>query len=454
MSSLHKNNKSKVMKQIQNGVLDDIVASNKNLVDDIILSMHHEGILDCLNKGFPDKRNSNSFIPMNTIMALAIAAKMKVMTSLTDIPYAIKDHNLLSELGYNISTRPNGWFTEGTIRHLIGKYAHMDFFNYYNKVVQELIFSKMDILTEIHILDCTKIAVNFDNANYENSSYAIDRKGDKMRGYKLASIRGLYGDTGIIEDIRFDTASVHDLELSREMLLTSPCLHENDVILMDRGFFSREIIKFLKEKRKVDVYIPLKKNFSEYNMAVAIAEETDDWKPHPTRKDQMICHVPYVDATYDGNEVEHVVPLNAAVVWFQDTQSYVVFVTTDMSKSAEEIIRMYELRTEIEEDFRQLKDFWKMEDFKSTKLNTISFHIICVLFGYLFYQLYLNTDDGQKYVGKCLPVILKTYKSEFTGYLTLYSGEYYCVVSMSELLQLFANSNDSVRKLILKCLDK
>lgn len=256
MLTLLKNNKSKVMKQIQNGVLDGIIASNKNLVDDIIISMHHEGILECLNNGFPDKRNSNSFIPMNVIMSLAIAAKMKVMTSLTDIPYAITDHRLLSELGYNISIRENGWFTEGTLRHLIGKYTYMDFLNYYNNIVQKHIFSKMDILTEIHILDCTKIAVNFDNTNYENSSYSIDRKGNKMRGYKLAFIRGLYGDTGIIEDIRFDTASVHDLELSREMLLTSSCLHENDVILMDRGFFSREVIKFLKEKRKVDVYIP------------------------------------------------------------------------------------------------------------------------------------------------------------------------------------------------------
>ena len=68
------------------------------------------------------------------------------------------------------------------------------------------------------------------------------------------------------------------------------------------------------------------------------------------------------------------------------------------------------MRTEIEEDFRQLKDFWKLEDFKSTKLNVISFHLVCVLLGYLFYQLYLNTEDGQKYIGKCLPVILKNYK--------------------------------------------
>lgn len=50
-----------------------------------------------------------------------------------------------------------------------------------------------------------------------------------------------------------------------------------------------------------------------------------------------------------------------------------------MSKSAREIIMTYELRPEIEEDFRQLKDFWKLVDFYSTKLNIISFHIVWIL---------------------------------------------------------------------------
>jgi hypothetical protein len=72
------------------------------------------------------------------------------------------------------------------------------------------------IQSNIHILDCTKIAVNYDNTNYENSSITYDRKGDKMRGYKLSSLRGIYKDTGVIEEIRFGTASVHDLQLSED----------------------------------------------------------------------------------------------------------------------------------------------------------------------------------------------------------------------------------------------
>lgn len=50
--------------------------------------------------------------------------------------------------------------------------------------------------------------------------------------------------------------------------------------------------------------------------------------------------------------------------------------TTDTSKTARQIINTYELRPEIEEDFRQMKDFWKLENFKSTKYNYITYHII------------------------------------------------------------------------------
>lgn len=66
-------------------MLGGIKASNSNLIDDIILSMCHEGILDSLEEGFVDKRKRNSIIHLRFIMALAITSKMKVKTSLTDI---------------------------------------------------------------------------------------------------------------------------------------------------------------------------------------------------------------------------------------------------------------------------------------------------------------------------------------------------------------------------------
>ena len=96
-----------------------------------------------------------------------------------------------------------------------------------------------------------------------------------------------------------------------------------------------------------------------------------------------------------------------------------------------------------------MKEFWKLEDFKSTKLNVIAFHLVCVLYGYLFYQLYLSTEDGQRYIGKSLPVILKNQKQQFLGYLVLFSGQYFCTMGMREFMEFRDSCSEVIKEFIL-----
>ncbi len=77
------------------------------------------------------------------------------------------------------------------------------------------------------------------------------------------------------------------------------------------------------------------------------------------------------------------------------TDKFFVFITTDTGKTARQIINTYELRPEIGEDFRQMKDFWKLEDFKSTKYNYITYHIVMTLIGYFYFQIYKNLEEGK-----------------------------------------------------------
>lgn len=85
-------NKESVLAKVRAGKLDSAALSISSLVDEIILSMHTSGILKFLSTNIQDKRADNTVIPYDLVWASAIAAKMKVKTSLTDIPYAISDH--------------------------------------------------------------------------------------------------------------------------------------------------------------------------------------------------------------------------------------------------------------------------------------------------------------------------------------------------------------------------
>lgn len=452
MIRLCRYNQENVIEKVRNGKLDAMALSSTNLIDDIILEMNNQKIFDCLKNNIPDFRAKNTVIPYELIWASAICAKMKVQTSLTDIPFAIHDHRTLAKLGYTlIDTNGNlkeGLMQEGSLRFLLSKYDFSLFIDGYNNTVQKGILPLLDIVPDIHILDCTDLEVNYSNSNYEDSGITHSKRDNSLtRGYKLATLRGIIEDTGLIEDIRFGSINIHDLKLSEEMLKTSPMLKPGDILINDRGFLSRELINFLKTERKVDTYVPLKKNMEAYEQAVSIAKSNNNWEPHPNkrRKEQVITLVENLGDNWISNSFNDV-PINGCVVWDRKTNEYFVFVTTDIYKKAKNIIQIYELRPEIEEDYRQLKDFWKIEDFKSTKINVILFHIVCVLFGYLFFQLYTLLPEGAEFLHKSLPVILKNYMPQVQPYVVLYVGYEFGVLTLFDTMELYAHCDENTRK--------
>jgi hypothetical protein len=340
-----------------------------------------------------------------------------------------------------------GLLDEGSIRHLLGKYEREELITGYNQCVQDHILPLMDISASIHILDCTELEVELSNNNYEEST-VVKEGGETRRGYKLSTLRGIVGNSGVIEDIRFGGISTHDMELSRAMILNSQVLKPGDILINDRGFLSRDVMNELKTLRGVDTYIPLRKNMNAYKDAVSLAKAEDRWSPHPNkkRKTQKIAFVPEIGALWSGESPEKDVTLNACVVKDTKDDEYYVFVTTDTGKTAKQIIQTYELRPEIEEDYRQLKDFWCLEDFKSTKIHVIAFHIVCTLLGYLMFQLYVLMEDGARWAGKSLPVIIKKYvPPENPKAVIIYSGRFFAVFPFIEFLRLYATLDSSIR---------
>ena len=458
MLKISKQSNENILEKIAAGKIDAITLSTSSLVDDIILEMHKQGVTECIKKGLSDKRADNTTVPFDLTLILAIAAKMKVHSSLTDIPFALTDHRTICELGYSMWDKQKkvgaGLMSEGIIRNLIGRYSAGELIFGYNRILQTQIMPHMNISPDIHILDCTKLEVNYKNTNYEKSGISKDLDGKPMRGYKLATLRGIVKDSGIIEDIRFGSANIHDLELSRDMIFKSPVLKQGDTLINDRGFLSRDIINQLKTVRKVNTYVPLRKNMDAYHMAVSIAQKGDNWQAHPRKKrvNQKISFVSALGSFWRSDNPQNDVDINACVVWDTKTNEYFVFVTTDTTKSATQIIKTYELRPEIEEDYRQLKDFWKLEDFKSTKIHVISFHIICVLLGYLFFQLFTMTSAGEFLAGKSFPVLMKNYIHRSCNYMIIYSEEIFWVLTMLEVVEIYSNCDPGTKEKIAEIL--
>lgn len=173
MMLFSKKDNEKVLNAIKEGKIDAADISFPNLIDTIVLKMKNLGLLTKLTKAFDDKRRSNSSIPLDILLSLAITAKMKLKTSLTDVAFAVTDSELLSELGWNVWDTDrkieDGLLEEGALRNVVTKYKAEKFIASYNNYVQNIVMPEVNITPQIHILDCTKIKVNLNNTNYENS---------------------------------------------------------------------------------------------------------------------------------------------------------------------------------------------------------------------------------------------------------------------------------------------
>ncbi len=459
MIQICRKDKERVYRAIRTGKIDAAEMSFPNLIDDIILTMKKHGFLDSLPLALEDKRGDNRHIPFHILLCLGVAAKLKLKTSLTDVPFAVTEAELLAELGWNIWDNERdvneGLFSESVTRKLLAKYSSEEWVSFYNHYIQNHLMEHSKIQPSIHILDCTKIPVNLDNDHYEESS-VVTIDGETMRGYKLGVLRGILDDSGIVEETVFGTLKTHDLELCREMLRQTSCFHENDILINDRGFLSREMANYLKTVRKVDTYLPAKENMTLFQDAVLLAITNGKWQKHPNRKrkTQEIQLVTGLGPLWESGKPETDVPINACVVHDTKTEKFFVFMTTDTNRTARQIINTYELRPEIEEDFRQMKDFWKLEDFKSTKYNYITYHIIMTLIGYLYFQLYKNLEEGRACIGKSLPVVAKNYKEKRPKSVVIYVGQYFGIFPFLEFLQLYAECTLEVRRLLDRILVK
>ena len=88
MVQISRKDKEKVLEAIRLGKIDTAELALPALADSIVLTMKQHGFIEPLNKVFEDKRSDNLHIPLNILLTLAITAKLKQKTSLTDVPFA------------------------------------------------------------------------------------------------------------------------------------------------------------------------------------------------------------------------------------------------------------------------------------------------------------------------------------------------------------------------------
>lgn len=498
----------KTREELENGEIKNAFNLFPNLSDKVMdYNEKHFNIVDLIDETFEDRRKYKSQLPASMFVLSTIQSRMKQMYSISEVPAALTSEVLIEKMSKNIFYDPNeGLLKESNIRAFLSKYDNNHekkleekrnnngkinlereieynnyFINFFNLFTEKYLErTKIRDEITIHILDCSILDVNLDNEKYEGSSIAF-KGGKNLRGYKLGALRGVTSNGGVIEEICMSTASDHDLKMSREKVINSKYLQPGHFLLEDRGFLDLDTFRKL-DKKNINVIVPAKKNMEIYDAAVNEAKNNGEWIKHPNkkRKGQSICLIKGMELFWlkdseklkKPNNIKLDYGINVCVIRIEksknkdiltdeeitaddDKYTYVCILTNNVDLSCEEIINYYELRPEIEEDFRQLKDFWGLNEYKSTNYNINSFIIMACLIGYNFYQVYKETDEGKKYVGKSFITeerngfhIIKNVRT------VIVTKNYYYVYSQSKLLDLYVSLDIGVREQIKKHLDR
>lgn len=485
---IKKNNKERVIEEINENKLENAFNIIPNLSDKVLdYNEEKYNITNMIDESFDSKRIYESNIKSSLFLLSGVQSRMKQQFSISELSLSLTSKNVIEKLNYNISYNPKeGLLKEANMRIWLGKYEQenkerLEFNNYFVNYFNEFNMKYLETTNtrcNIHTLDCSILDVNLSNENYEGSTITY-KGGEKLRGYKIGALRGATPNGGVIEEICISTAKEHDFNMSKDMVLNSAYLKEGDYLLEDRGFLDIEMFKKLNKKR-INIIIPAKKNMEIYVNAVDAAKQNNNWIKHPNtkRKGQDITLVTGLEYAWMSekdklkkpSKLELDYKINCCVIRFEKGKNkevlsdeeiistdgdyaYACIMTNDINLSCSEIIRFYEVRPEIEEDFRQLKDFWGLNAYRSTKYHIISFVILISLLGYNFYQIYKESEEGKNYIGKNLIVEEKHGLYIVKGVRTaIVTQHYFGIFEQNELLDLYASLDKEKRELFKKYL--
>jgi hypothetical protein len=472
-----------VCQALELGEIAHIETASEELTDEFLLFAIERGLLKRWAGSFPDPR-SEPEIAMEVILPAHIAARFAGLYSMRKAGYVLRSARVLGALGYSVEVvaPERGLSLRGTsddkllsgdvVRKLLVQMeqqadlsapvqrppqepsvavkvrerasrravkqvvdaaeaearAHQvaaQLVGWYNQHVgvSMLKYGRLGRGRRMHILETPPVEVALETGTYECSGVVKNDDGTRSRGYKLATLRPLLDSAGLLTQVAMAAIQVHDMALCRPLLEEAPVLRAGDLLLEDRGFIDGATVSALKCKRQVDVIIPLKANMLATQEAIQLAEMEGKWQAHPTRTDQTIAWVRGVEHMWTACAV----PLNACVIRFWNTKKkqtdHLVLVTTDLALSAPWIVRHYEERPEIEQDYEQMKSGgWQLKKLSSTRYSEIVFYVLTVVLSYSLYHLFANTQPGARFADKTRQAIAFEQLRTQRTHIIVYAG--------------------------------
>lgn len=419
-----------VSRALSRGEIIDAVASHEMISDEIISYFLRNGFLKDALGSFPDPRK-NWEVPMPVLLVPQLLQRLNDEHSLLLAPYYLNSAELITQLGYNVSTLEEGFnqrneterktpFHGETLKHVLNAADAEAMVNWFNKTLLPLWQAQAKIsvgksqgVKRQFIMDGMKIEVPAHLRRKYTGAGTVRNEDDTYNhGYKAVWIQQVLHPSpksrpknaaslstsseeepvkrGILVALRIGPIEEHDLSLGRWVAQDFP-FQKGDELIIDRGFIDSEWFNDLHEKHGVEIFIPLRRNMtiSKETAILCATDRKEEWRPHPTRKDQWVQCLTEEDLKLWPEC--RVLKSGVIVKWQKSDQSFeeVVFVSTKPNQSPERLLATYDERPRIEETHRQLKLFQGIEKLPSKKWEHVVFRILMGVIAFNLLHLFL-----------------------------------------------------------------
>lgn len=441
---------------LDSGEISDLRTSQKWPADEIVMYALKNGILKPGFASFPDPRKSAE-VPMEVILTSQVLRSLNDQHSFLLAPYMLNSAEVMTELGYNIKVVDEGFndrnihpreapFHGETIKHILLNSKAEAILSWFNQDWLSVTRDHAPGRTHTYILDGTKIPIPQHLVNkFPGCGYVSDDNGNAEYGYKVVFLYEIIDRKGVIVAMRIAPIQVHDIILGRELVSEFP-FEKGAMLIMDRGFIDGEWLGYLKDKRQIDVCIPLRKNMELTVAAVSQAmANPDGWQPHPTRANQRVYEFKKPDLYWK----ECPWLQSGVLVEFRKRDGelvHVLFVTTKYKMSAKALLSLYDHRAEIEEAHRQLKCFQGLEKLLSKKWTNIVFRLVISVIGYNLFNLFLNSENCDSFEQYSMKSLRQRKPMEKNPPLIIYAGAKFAVLSQLEFMTRILLLSKSVRE--------
>jgi len=486
---IYEESKAKVLNDLKDGHVDYLDLADWTFQDNFFAFLLGIRFFEICGASYPTPRKKEE-VALWFLLACKVQMKLYGTSSFEQLPGILRSGAVLSRVKFNVGGVNGGFNNKNKKERVLP--VHQDtprkFFkdtkakelrDWHNRDIQKFIrrnrgFDKHGIF----LLDQSHVVVP-ENKNYQDAvrmpvdehgqridmihMTAAQKKAVKYRPcYALSELMhiGKQDQSFVFAGYQWGPGNIDELDQGEQLVrdfVDAVGKGVMKLLITDRGYISGPFITHVKKELKADVLMPLRSNMEAFTDSKRIAAFHCKWTPYDAYTKAGVSYKEEVTMVKDVDIWEGCeLPLCISIMKITGSDGscrYWGLSSTFKPRDSKEAFELYELRTQIEERHRQIKNFWNLNKFSSPHESLIEAHVMFTLLTYSLVQIYLNKKHLNDLANKTISS-LKSEERMGKNSVIVYSGHYFAVFDLDDYTEIIVDLKEDARLRLKKWISK